>query len=167
MSADFLVEGAPPVDVWHEGGPVAEVWDENRLVWERPALWRLRTTSNLTGSGNTYLTVTSVEADTGRTVMAAHRILVPNRCPDSFSALIVATGSVSGGTLPQSNLRIIHNGANVATSGNTSSGTVSTSATRLLAPGDTIEMHYRGEGQFFNRPRLNSGATLAVDPVGY
>ena len=167
MSADFLVEGAPPSDVWHEGGPVAEVWDENRLVWERPGLWRFRTTSSLTGNGNSYLSVSSVAADTPRTRMDGQRLVVPNKCPDSFSAVIVASGSVSGGTLPQSNLRIVHNGANVSTSGNASSGSVSTSTTRVLRPGDSIELQYRGEGQLFNRPTLAAGATVTVSPVGY
>ena len=167
MSADFLVEGAPPADVWHENSPVAEVWDENRLVWERPALWRLRTTSDLEGTGTSYITVTAVAADAPRTTMQGHRIMVPVRCPNTFQVRITATGSVSGGTIPQSNLRIIHNGSTVSTSSNVSSGTVTTSATRTVSPGDTVEMQYLGEGQLWRRPTLAAGATLSVEPVGY
>ena len=149
------------------GGQMCEwVYSGSNVIWERPNVWGLRTTSSNSGTGNSYNQVTSLNlnGDYPRTVGDSNRLHVPAHCPSSFQVTVSARGSYSGGMLPSTNLRIIHNGSNVATSGNND---LNVSATRTVSPGDWFSLQFRGEGQLFNRPSLNSGATLTVTPIGY
>ncbi|AXQ65148.1 hypothetical protein SEA_SCHMIDT_26 [Gordonia phage Schmidt] len=178
MSNLFTWEGGTygyfeDVDDLQSGSAAADramVWDgsQYRKVWQRPNDWRLVNSATHRGTGNVYNTITSMVADAGYpgTETFGSGLLVPEQCPP-FSATITATVNYSGGIAVSTNVRILMNGGEVlATSANGSGGSATVTAYVWVYPLDYFELQFRGEGQLFQYPTVNT-ATLTLLAQNY
>ncbi|MFT4087406.1 MAG: hypothetical protein QM658_09675 [Gordonia sp. (in: high G+C Gram-positive bacteria)] len=139
-------------------------------VWEKPMPYQVNTTSNISGSGTSYNGWGSgsptVSSGYPYTILDSG-IRIPALCP-AFTAVVRAQGDHSGGISPRyTQLRLKQNGTVIAEGAQStgSPGTASVESSVItIQPGDLITAEWRGEGQFFSRPALQSGAWLRVTP---
>ncbi|QNL30164.1 hypothetical protein SEA_MARIOKART_37 [Gordonia phage Mariokart] len=158
-------------------GPVGEMvkiktWNGTAYVdrWIKPMVYRMQTTATLGGTGTSWLDIANWTVSSGYpyTLISSNDLVIPAGLP-VYRANLYAGGSISGGTAPRyGQLRIRVNGT-VAVEGAQATGSPDTVSAFInsvdMTPGMMIDVQYRGEGNFFNRPTLAAGAYLSVTPV--
>lgn len=130
----------------------------------------IKTGGNLTGVGLSYNLVSPMAADANTDPMfvISNKIVIPLSWK-VYSGIVYAQVKWSGGTMPKVGCMIKRNGVEVAR------GTIQTSSSNfataelntIITPGDSFEMFWQGEGNFFIRPSCLPGEQtyLSVSPI--
>ncbi|AKC02760.1 hypothetical protein AVT65_gp20 [Gordonia phage Gmala1] len=126
-------------------------------------------TNTTTGSGTSYNTLTGMVADSNypfTQISAGAALEIPSGV-SPYVAYVRAEVPHTGGTAPRyGQTRIMRNGSEAATGSQqtASPGTSSAEWIGTVSAGDYFVIHWRGEGNFFNRPVAQPGAFLRVHP---
>lgn len=130
-----------------------------------------RSGSNQGGVGTSYNLVTNmVAADPAYEIdIISNAIVIPYNT-DPYTAVVYAQIVWTGGIQPSVGCRIRRSGSDLVTGAlQTNSANNATATTTVtVSGGDSFELYFRGEGNFFMRPSLVAGVNtyLRVTPVG-
>lgn len=127
-------------------------------VWQGWLAARTNVTANLTGTGTNWLDVSNVGAGDSQTVVSGTSTVVQGM---KTNAQVTVQANVSGGSFPDSRVRILINGTVLSTSGSNGSSFTHT-WTGNLNDGDLVRFQYYGEGQFFSRPTLQTSSYMTI-----
>ncbi|WP_156920310.1 Ig-like domain-containing protein [Segniliparus rugosus] len=114
----------------------------------------------MTGTGTNWIDVPNFGAGDPDTVVSGSPPAVVVQ-GSKTGATVTVRANVSGGSVPDSRVRILVNGSVVATSGSNSSS-FSYSWTGNLSDESTVRFQYYGEGAFFVRPTLQNTSYMTV-----
>ena len=127
--------------------------------------------SNQVGVGASFVPVTNMvgDADTPADNVLNGGIIIPYEWP-SYQAIVRGQIQHSGGSSPRKTICQIRRNASTLVTGATSTGSSGyafASTTITVDPGDTFDLYWQGEGNYFNRPSCiaGGGTVLQIDPV--
>ena len=147
-------------------------WNGSAFVdrWVKPMTYRLYSTSTVAGTGTSWLGLAAAnfQADPAYPyTLYSSGLVIPANVPN-YTATITGVFTNSGGTPPRYGQgRLLLDGT-VIVEGNQATGSPDTSTatwTGTLYPGAVITAQWRGEGNFFNRPTLQAGASITAVPA--
>lgn len=129
-------------------------------IWQGWLAARGNVTANLTGAGTSYLDVPGLGAADGQSAVQGSppSIVVQG---SKGNAQVLVRCEVTGGTAPDSRVRILVNGSTVSTSGANGSSFTHT-WTGGLNDSDLVRFQYYGEGAFLNRPTLKNTSYITI-----
>lgn len=142
-----------------------------QAVSSGPKLYRMfKGPGNLGGIGNAYAIVKDMAVDPETpSEMFIDDALVIDYDMEPYTALVYGQIKWSGGNTPRVNCRLVRNGSVLVTGAEVrnSSQLATASATVTVQPGDSFELWWRGEGNFFMRPTLQAGQDtfLHIEPI--
>lgn len=121
--------------------------------------------SNQKGVGNSYNAVTNMYVAPGYPpeVVIGGKIVIPDHV-QPYAATVTALIQWSGGVLPKVNARIMLGSTAIVTGPESNSGNVAyASVDRIITPGETYSLFWRGEGSFFSYPSCIAGANTSLE----
>ncbi|WKW86792.1 hypothetical protein SEA_CONLEY_6 [Gordonia phage Conley] len=141
------------------------------IVDNKPKFLRMhKAPGNLGGVGNSYRIVENMMSSPESEDPSAFisDALVVSYEAEPYQALIYGQIQWSGGSFPQVNCRIRRSGSDLVTGATVtnSSSYAYASWTGVVNPGESFELWWRGEGNFFMRPTLLAGVNtfLQIEP---
>lgn len=136
-----------------------------------PYMGMYKSGSNQTGVGTSFIPVTNMvrDAQTPEVYVLNGAIIIPYEFP-SYQAIVRGQIQHSGGSSPRKTICQIRRNTSTLVTGaasTDSSGYAVASTTITVDPGDSFDLYWQGEGNFFNRPSCIAGAGtfLQIQPV--